>query len=118
MKEIARRQFISLKYCHVDHAYFVLNDNNFVKKFYANNDEDAIEYFMSENWSNLINNQKVIEKAYAQGGFRERYAMDNGQCEVVYINGHKCYKFTYSTDLEYQDANGATWDSSRQTWIN
>ena len=58
MKEITRRQFVSLKYCNIDHAYFVLNDNNFVKKFYANNDEDAINYFETEDWDSFIREQK------------------------------------------------------------
>lgn len=51
-------------------------------------------------------------------GYREKYAMSNGQSEVVVINKHRCYKFTYSEDDEYQDANGATYDTVRKTWIN
>ena len=34
-------------------------------------------------------------EAYNAAGFRERYAMENG---------NKCYKFTYSKDVDYQDA--------------
>lgn len=51
-------------------------------------------------------------------GWRENYAMDNGASEIVYINGHKCFKFTYSADNVYQDANGATFDAVRGVWIN
>lgn len=59
-----------------------------------------------------------MKKAYAAGGFRERYAMENGNKATVYINGHKCLKFTYSANKEYQDANGATYDTARQMWVN
>lgn len=58
-----------------------------------------------------------MRKAYAAGGWRERYAMENGNRATVYINGHKCIKFTYSAKREYQDANGATFDTVRGVWI-
>lgn len=57
-------------------------------------------------------------KAYAAAVFRERYAMKNGNRATVYINGHKCIKYTYSKYLEYQDANGATFDTVRGIWID
>ena len=50
-------------------------------------------------------------EAYNTAGFRERYAMENGTKSTVYLNGHKCYKFTYSKDVDYQDANGALYDT-------
>lgn len=59
-----------------------------------------------------------MKKAYATAGFRERYAMENGNRATVYINGHKCIKFTYSKSIEYQDANGATFDTVRGVWID
>ena len=59
-----------------------------------------------------------MKTAYEKGGYRERYAMDNGNKTVVYINNHKCYKFTYSQYAEYQDANGATYDTVTKNWIN
>lgn len=67
-----------------------------------------------------MKNYKSIEmkEAYNNGGYRERYAMENGNKAVIYINGHKCFKFTYSTRKEYQDANGATYDTVRKAWIN
>jgi hypothetical protein len=58
------------------------------------------------------------KKAYESAGFRERYAMENGNRTTVYINGHKCYKYTYSNTKEYQDANGATYDTVRGSWID
>lgn len=58
-----------------------------------------------------------MRKAYAAGGFRERYAMKNGNRTTIYINGHKCIKFTYSAKNAYQDANGATFDTVRGAWI-
>lgn len=63
-------------------------------------------------------NSEELKKAYTAGGWRERYAMENGNKTVVYINGHKCYKYTYSAHREYQDANGATFDTVRGCWIN
>ena len=63
-------------------------------------------------------NSQELKKAYTVGGWRERYAMENGNKTVVYINGHKCYKYTYSANKEYQDANGATFDTVRGCWID
>ena len=59
-----------------------------------------------------------MKKAVEQAGFRERYAMEHGVKKQIYINGNKCYKFVYSEDEEYQDANGATYDTVRQRWIS
>lgn len=61
---------------------------------------------------------KEMRDAYEAGGFRERYAMEHGNRTVVYINGHKCFRFTYSKHNEYQDANGATYDTNRCEWVN
>lgn len=62
MKEITRRQFCSLNYCTVDKMYFVLNDQNFVTKFYANDDEEAVENFEKTDWNKFIQSQKLIEE--------------------------------------------------------
>lgn len=56
--------------------------------------------------------------AYSTGGFRERYAMENGNATTVYINGDKCIKYTYSAAIEYQDANGAIYNTVKKQWIN
>ena len=61
---------------------------------------------------------ETTKKAYESAGFRERYAMEHGNRTTVYINGHKCIKFTYSEFIEYQDANGATFDTVRGAWID
>ena len=63
-------------------------------------------------------NSAEMKKAYESAGFRERYAMEHGNRTMVYINGHKCIKFTYSKHTEYQDANGATFDTVRGAWID
>lgn len=63
-------------------------------------------------------NSEELKKAYTVGGFRERYAMENGNKTIVYINGNKCYKYTYSKYNKYQDANGATFDTVRGCWID
>ena len=56
-------------------------------------------------------------KMYSSGGFRERYATQNGTRETEYINGEKCYIYRYGTEEEYQDANGATYNAVRGAWI-
>ena len=61
---------------------------------------------------------ETMRKAYATAGARERYAMENGNKAVIYVRGHKCFKFTYSADLEYQDGNGATYDTITESWID
>lgn len=61
---------------------------------------------------------KERETAYYLGGWRERYAMENGNAATVYVNGHKCLKFTYNRLKEYQDANGATYDTIKKQWID
>lgn len=58
-----------------------------------------------------------MKKAAAAAGWRERYAMEHGNRATIYINGEKCYKFTYSPNLEYQDANGAIFNTARGAWI-
>ena len=57
-------------------------------------------------------------KAYKTAGARERYAMENGNKTIVFINGNRCFKFTYSVKKEYQDANGAIFDTARKCWID
>ena len=59
-----------------------------------------------------------MKKAYESAGFRERYAMEHGNRATVFINGHKCYKYTYSKTKENQDANGATLYTVRESWID
>lgn len=57
------------------------------------------------------------EKAYKSAGWRERYAMEHGNKTTIYINGEKCYKYTYSAKIAYQDANGAIYNTVRGCWI-
>lgn len=61
---------------------------------------------------------ETMQKAYERAGYRERYAMEHGNKSVVYVNGQKCFKFTYSADLEYQDANGAIYNTVTKRWID
>lgn len=58
------------------------------------------------------------QRAFKNAGFRERYAMEHGKKEVKIINKHRCIKYTYSNEKEYQDANGATYDTVTNNWIN
>lgn len=52
----------------------------------------------------------VTNLAMQRAGYRERFAMKCGTKEVKKENGHTLWIFTYSPDVEYQDANGATYD--------
>ena len=61
---------------------------------------------------------EAMRKAYETAGARERYAMENGNKTTIYVRGHKCFKFTYSVNLEYQDGNGATYDTITESWID
>lgn len=58
-----------------------------------------------------------MKKAYSTSGFRERYAMENGNKTIIYISGRRCIKFSYDNKRKYQDANGATFDTVRGVWI-
>lgn len=66
-----------------------------------------------------MKNYKSAEmmKAYNTAGWRERYAMEHGNRATIYIHGEKCYKFTYSPQAAYQDANGAIYNTARGCWI-
>lgn len=59
-----------------------------------------------------------FSEAWKKGGYRERYAMENGK---LYSHkdsrGHIMWEFTYGTDNEYQDANGATYDLTEGRWV-
>ena len=59
-----------------------------------------------------------MRTAYNVAGWRERYAMEHGNRATIYQNCEKCYKWTYSTTNEYQDANGATYNTARRAWTN
>ena len=50
--------------------------------------------------------------------YREKYALENGTAQLVTVNGEKCYRFTYAKENEYQDANGAIYNTKRKTWID
>ena len=66
-----------------------------------------------------MKNYKSLEmkQAYKIGGFRERFAMEKGNKQIIFLNGNKCFKFTYSRFNDYQDANGAIYDTVRKCWI-
>lgn len=59
-----------------------------------------------------------MQTQYEKAGYRERYALRNGKRKTVYIHGHKCYQYTYSPYKDYQDANGATYDTVTKSWID
>lgn len=60
----------------------------------------------------------IMTAAKNTAGYREMFAIEHGNKQIIIVNGHTCYKFTYSNDLEYQDANGATFDTVTKKWID
>ena len=61
---------------------------------------------------------REMQTAYENGGYRERYGLDHGNKATVYIRGRKYFKFTYSRQDEYQDANGALYDIEAECWVS
>ena len=56
-------------------------------------------------------------KAYEQGGFREKYAMDHSKRKIEYWNGLEVWRYFYDKADEYQDANGATYEVKGKRWV-
>lgn len=60
-----------------------------------------------------------FSKAWKQAGFREKYAMENGQMNVFKDDrGHIMWRFKYDKSHEFQDANGALYDETEERWVN
>lgn len=64
-----------------------------------------------------MDNGWMMFDAYTKGGYRERYAMDHGRPEMKMYGDHKVVRFWYDSKDDYQDANGATWDTVTKQWI-
>lgn len=56
-------------------------------------------------------------KAYNAAGYRERFAMKNGTKKVEKWGNRTVWRYFYSPTIEYQDANGATYDPEREVWV-
>jgi len=67
-----------------------------------------------------MKNLFVGSKPWQQGGFRERYAIEHSVRPEVWQDhrGHQMWTFSYGTEDEYQDANGATYDVTEERWVN
>ena len=58
------------------------------------------------------------EKAKETAGYRERYAMENGSEKLLQDKrNHLLFKYTYSREDPYQDANGAMFDIMEMRWV-
>lgn len=66
----------------------------------------------------MIKMHGATHEQFLNAGYRERYAIKNGDKNIKRINGHRCYVYTYSADEEYQDANGTTYDTVTKQWIS
>lgn len=65
-----------------------------------------------------MNSNLYESSAYETAGFRERYAMEHGKLHVWKDQrGHILWRFTYSPNDSYQDANGSTFDVTERRWI-
>ena len=64
----------------------------------------------------MTRNEK--QEATKKAGYREKYAMQNGNEKKRTENGETVYIFTYSETDPYQDANGATYNATRKAWTN
>ena len=63
-------------------------------------------------------NKTIKAEATKKAGYREKYAMKNGKETKRTENGETLYIFTYSEKDPYQDANGATYNATREAWTN
>lgn len=61
---------------------------------------------------------ETMKKAYEAAGYREKYAMDNGTMSRKTLNGHTVLVYRYSKYDPYQDANGATFDTVSNSWVD
>lgn len=50
-------------------------------------------------------------------GDREKFALDNGTPRAYKNGGRVLVRFEYGANIEYQYANGATWDVERRAWV-
>jgi len=65
----------------------------------------------------MIESRELLYSMYARGGYRERYAMENGKSKRVKIGDHDCIRYHYSRKHDRQDANGATYSITAGAWI-
>ena len=58
-------------------------------------------------------------RAYETAGYRERFAMEHGKRTVKRDHrGHTLWVYKYSPHVDYQDANGSTYDATEGRWVN
>lgn len=63
------------------------------------------------------NEMRIKGDAWMQGGWRERYAMENGNRTIQKDSrGHVFWIYTYDEDRDYQDANGSAYDVTEGRW--
>lgn len=65
--------------------------------------------------------QQLLNKMRRSAGYRERTVVEmfrDGMATMKMIQGGTAVQFNYSSDIEYQDANGATFDLISERWIN
>lgn len=96
--------------CAYDLDYYSIDKQFLMIYHYTKNGAMIIEYIYKPG--------EDLCDAFTAAGWRERYAMQNGNREYTTINGERLIKFTYSRRAKYQDANGAIYSITRRAWIN
>lgn len=57
-------------------------------------------------------------RAYETAGYREKFAMEHGKRSVKRDRrGHTLWVYKYSHEVDYQDANGSTYDATEGRWV-
>ena len=59
----------------------------------------------------------AVDKARDKAGFREMYALDNGNMTTEKIKGKTYLVFRYPESYSFQDANGAMYDIAENRWV-
>ena len=77
------------------------------------------EYLQDEEKKIMKAKRKQNEEAARNSaGWREKYAIRNGKRTIRKDSrGHEIWRFAYSQDHEYQDANGAEFDATERRWV-
>lgn len=64
--------------------------------------------------------RELYDEMHKAGGFRERAVLEmyrDGVAKIVTRQNGSWLEFNYPTEIEYQDANGATFDLISERWI-
>ena len=86
--------------------------------YYAEKEE--AQFIVDEHEQTIIDAQ--IKAASKSAGYREQYAIDlyknnRAVLEIERGQDYCLFRFLYSSNDPFQDANGATWERMRERWV-